>query len=87
MIGQSLKLGKVTTDQVAKTFSVISTPESNFTQVVHITLTHFILILTYFHFLPLYELECKILVKIPGSMLDSAIAVQGKEGDIVKENI
>ena len=41
----------------------------------------------YFHFLPLYELQCKILANIPASMLDSALALQGKVGDIVRENI
>ena len=33
------------------------------------------------------ELECKILVKIPDSVLDSALALQGKEGDIVREKL
>ena len=33
------------------------------------------------------ELECKILVKIPDSMLDSALALQGKEGVIVREKL
>ena len=33
------------------------------------------------------ELECKILVKIPGSVLDSALALRGKEGDIVGERL
>ena len=35
--------------------------------------------LIYFH------LKCKILVKIPDSVLDSALALRGKEGDIVRE--
>ena len=33
------------------------------------------------------ELEFKILVKIPDSVLDSALALQGKEGDIVREKL
>ena len=33
------------------------------------------------------ELECKLLVKIPDSVLDSALALQGKEGDIVREKL
>ena len=33
------------------------------------------------------ELECKILVKIPDSVLDSALTLQGKEGDIVREKL
>ena len=33
------------------------------------------------------ELGCKILVKIPDSVLDSALALRGKEGDIVKEKL
>ena len=33
------------------------------------------------------ELECKILVKIPDSVLDSALALQGKEGDVVREKL
>ena len=47
-------------------------------QVVHIAFTYLSLTLIYFH------LECKILVKIRDSLLDSAIAVWGKEGDIVR---
>ena len=31
-------------------------------------------------------MECKILVKIPDSILDSASALRGKEGDIVEKN-
>ena len=30
------------------------------------------------------ELECKILVKIPDSVLDSALALWGKENDMVR---
>ena len=41
----------------------------------------------YFHFLPLYELECEILVEIPASMLDSTVALRGKEDDIVRKNL
>ena len=40
----------------------------------------------HFHFLPLYELECKILVEIPASMLDSTLALRGKD-DIVRKNL
>ena len=50
-------------------------------QVVHIAFTCFCLTLTYFH------LECEILVKIPGSVLDSALVLRGKEGDIVREKL
>ena len=32
-------------------------------------------------------MECKILVKIPGSVLDSALVLRGKEGDIVGEKL
>ena len=31
-----------------------------------------------------FHLECKILAKIPGSVLDSALALRGKERDIVR---
>ena len=47
-------------------------------QVVHIAFTYLLLTLIYFH------LECKILVKIPDSLLDSALALRGEEGDIVR---
>ena len=50
-------------------------------QVVHIAFTYLLLTLIYFH------LECKILVKIPDSVLDSALALQGKERDIAKEKL
>ena len=50
-------------------------------QVVHIAFTYLHLTLIYFH------LECKILVKIPDSVLDSALALRGKEGDIVREKL
>ena len=50
-------------------------------QVVHIAFTYFRLALIYF------RLECKILVKIPDPALDSAIALQRKEGDIVREKL
>ena len=33
------------------------------------------------------ELECKILVKIPDSVLDSALVLRGNEGDIVREKL
>ena len=49
--------------------------------VLHIAFTYLRLTLTYFH------LECKILVKIPDSVLDSALALRGKEGDIVRVKI
>ena len=39
------------------------------------------LTLIYFH------LECKILVKISDSVLKSALALRGKEGDIVREKL
>ena len=48
---------------------------------VHIEFTYLLLTLVYFH------LEYKILVKIPDSLLDSALALPGKEGDIVRETI
>ena len=50
-------------------------------QVVHTIFTYLRLTLIYFH------LECKILVKIPDSILDSALAPQGKEGDIAREKL
>ena len=48
-------------------------------QVAHIAFTYLRLALIYFH------LECKMLVKIPDSVLDPALAPRGKEGDMVKE--
>ena len=50
-------------------------------QVVHIAFTYLRLTLIYFH------LECKILVNFPDSVLDSAIALRGKEDDIVREKL
>ena len=50
-------------------------------QVVHTVFTYLHLTLIYFH------LECKILVKIPDSVLDCAVALRGKEGDIVREKL
>ena len=50
-------------------------------QVVHIGFTYLLLTLIYFH------LECKILVIIPDSILDSALALPGKKGDIVREKL
>ena len=51
-------------------------------QVVHIiAFTYLPLTLIHFHS------ECKILVKIPDSVLDSALVLLGKEGDIVKEKL
>ena len=49
--------------------------------VVHIAFTYLGLILIYFH------LECKILVKIPDSVLDPALELREKEGDIVREKL
>ena len=51
------------------------------TKVVHIAFTYILLTLMYF------DLECKILVKIPGSLLDYAIALPGKEDDIVRRTL
>ena len=48
-------------------------------QVVHIAFTYLRLTLINFY------LECKILIKIPDSVLDSALALWGKKGDIVRE--
>ena len=48
-------------------------------QVVNIAFANLRLTLIYFH------LECKILVNIPDSVLDSDLALRGKEGDIVRE--
>ena len=48
-------------------------------QVAYIVYTYLRLTLIYFH------LECKILVKIPDSVLHFALALRGKEGDIVRE--
>ena len=48
---------------------------------VHIAFTYLLLTLMYCH------LEYKILVKIADSLLDSALALRGKEGDIVKEKL
>ena len=45
-------------------------------QVVHVAFTYLLLTLIYFH------LECKKLLKIPDSLLDSALVLWGKEGDI-----
>ena len=33
------------------------------------------------------ELECNILIKIPDSVFDSALALRGKEGYIVREKL
>ena len=48
---------------------------------VHIAFTYLLLTLIYFH------LEYKMLVKTPGSLLDSALALRRKEGDIVREKL
>ena len=48
-------------------------------QVAHIGFTYLRLILIYF------PLECKILVKIPDLVLDSALALRGKERGIVRK--
>ena len=50
-------------------------------QVVTIAFTYLCLTLIYFH------LECKMLVKIPDSVLDSSLALRGKEEDIVREKL
>ena len=50
-------------------------------QVVQTTFTYLRLTLIYI------DLECKILVKILYSVLDSALALQEKEGDIVREKL
>ena len=50
-------------------------------QVVHIPFTYLRLTLIHFH------LKYKILVKIPDSVLDSALALRRKEGDIVREKL
>ena len=50
-------------------------------QVVRIAFTYLRLTLLYFHF------ECKILGKIPDSVLDSALELRGKEGDILSEKL
>ena len=50
-------------------------------QVVHIAFTYLRLTLIYF------RLECKILVKIPDSILDSALALRRKERDIVRKKL
>ena len=44
-------------------------------QVVHVAFTYLRLTLIYFH------LECKTLVKIPDSVIDSALALRRKEGE------
>ena len=49
-------------------------------QVVHIAFMYLLLTLIYFH------LERKILVKIPNSVLDSALARRGQEDNIAREN-
>ena len=48
-------------------------------QLAHIVFTYLRLTLIYF------RLECKILVKIPDSVLDSSLALRGGEGDKVRE--
>ena len=50
-------------------------------QVVHIAFISLRLTVIYFH------MECKILVKIHDSVLDSALALRGKEGDTVREKL
>ena len=50
-------------------------------QVVHIAFTYLRLTLIYFH------LKCKMLVKIPNSVLDSALELRGKEADIAIEKL
>ena len=48
---------------------------------VHIAFTYLLLTLIYFH------LGYKMLVKTPDSLLDSALALRGKEADIVREKL
>ena len=48
---------------------------------VHIAFTYLRLTLIYLH------LECKTLLKIPDSVLDSALALRGKGWDIVREKL
>ena len=43
--------------------------------------TYLLLTLIYFH------LECKLLVKIPDSVLDSTLELRVQEGDIVREKL
>ena len=50
-------------------------------QVARIAFTYLCLTLIYFN------LECKILVKISDLVSDSALALWGKEGDIVREKL
>ena len=50
-------------------------------QVVYIVFTYLRLTLIYFN------LECKILVKILHSVLDSALVLRGKKGDLVTEKL
>ena len=50
-------------------------------QVVHIAFIYLRLTLIYSH------LECKILVKIPKSVLDPALALQEKEGNVPREKL
>ena len=50
-------------------------------QVVQIAFIYLSLTLIYFH------LECKILVKIPNSVLNSALALPGEEADLVREKL
>ena len=50
-------------------------------QVVQITFTYLRLTLMYFY------LKCEILVKTPDSVLDSALALRGKEGDVMREKL
>ena len=45
---------------------------------VHNAFTYLLLPLIYF------DLECKILVKIPESLLGSALPLRGKEGNVVR---
>ena len=54
-------------------------------QVVYIAFTYLLLTLIYSFFTK--ALECSILVKIPDSVLDSALALRGKEGDIMREKL
>ena len=50
-------------------------------QVVPTAFTYLLLTQIYLH------LGCKILVKIPDSVLDFALALRGQEGNIVREKL
>ena len=43
--------------------------------------------MTYFYFLPTYELECDMLVKFPVAILDSPLALREKERHNERKNM